>query len=501
MKKTKNNRKRKKIEKPSKKSRKIKKKVFLIIGILLFWTFLVGVYHYNKPLPSGTSIEGEIYYVSDEDIDFLYDLTFFRAGEKVTEQEIFDKVFEMVDGAEKFILIDMFLFNSDYSENIRFKELATILKNKLIRKKELNPNIKINFITDEINNFYGSYVSDEIQELQDKGINVVITDMTKMRDSNPLYSSFWRTYLQWFGTKGKGWIKHPLGNAKQKITFRSLLKVFNAKANHRKIIIADKGDKIVSLVTSANPHEASSRHSNIAIYIEKEIWKDILVSEQAVAEFSDKEIEKPNFDFISEFKQEGDIQVQLLTEGKIRKNLIQEIDNTVSGESIDIIMFYLSERNVISSLINAAERGVEIRLILDPNKDAFAREKNGIPNRQVANDLIKESKGKIKILWYKTQGEQCHSKIIIIRKKNKTIIFLGSANLTKRNIKDFNLETDVRISCSSDKKITQEISAFFERIWNNENGTYVLPYKSFEENSFLKDLQYRFQETTGISTF
>ena len=34
--------------------------------------------------------------------------------------------------------------------------------------------------------------------------------------------------------------------------------------------------------------------------------------------------------------------------------------------------------------------------ILDPNKDAFAREKSGVPNRPVAYELVKKSKGKIK---------------------------------------------------------------------------------------------------------
>ncbi len=39
-------------------------------------------------------------------------------------------------------------------------------------------------------------------------------------------------------------------------------------------------------------------------------------------------------------------------------------------------MFYLADRQVIKGLLKAAWRGVDIRLILDANKDAFGLEKN-----------------------------------------------------------------------------------------------------------------------------
>ena len=38
-------------------------------------------------------------------------------------------------------------------------------------------------------------------------------------------------------------------------------------------------------------------------------------------------------------------------------------------------MFYLSERKIVKGLIAAHERGVKLRILLDPNKDAFGREK------------------------------------------------------------------------------------------------------------------------------
>ncbi len=55
----------------------------------------------------------------------------------------------------------------------------------------------------------------------------------------------------------------------------------------------------------------------------------------------------------------------------------------------DLVMFYLSERQIIKSLLAAHRRGVKMRVLLDANKDAFGLEKNGVPNRPVAADYIR----------------------------------------------------------------------------------------------------------------
>lgn len=474
-------------------------KVILIILILYVFVFLFNII---KPLPEGISIEGTIYNISDEDIEFLYDLTYLNeSGDKVLEQEIFKNVFSLIDNATKFIVIDMFLFNTDYTEKEPYVKLTTIIKDKLIEKKKAYPNIQIYFTTDEINNFYGSYTSDEILTLRENGINVIITDLTKLRDSNPIYSAFWRIFFRPFGTSGNGNFKHLLGNENKKVTLRSILKLINTKANHRKVIVADNNNNIYSIITSANPHEASSAHSNIAFLIKEDIWRDLIKAEQAVADFSEGKVSLRDTSFVSVEDGLKNIEVQLLTEGKIRSNLINDIDYTFKGESIDIAMFYLSDRKIINSILKASKRGVNIRLILDPNKDAFAREKNGIPNRQVAYELVEKSNDKIKIRWYNTKGEQFHTKLIIIRKQNKTIIYLGSANLTKRNIGNLNLEADVKISSPNDKKIVNEINLYFKRIWENENGNYTTPFEEYQDTSLFKYYLYRLQEFSGFSSF
>ena len=51
------------------------------------------------------------------------------------------------------------------------------------------------------------------------------------------------------------------------MSLRSYLEMLNFKANHRKVFVADSADGPVTIVSSANPHDASSAHSNVALLI------------------------------------------------------------------------------------------------------------------------------------------------------------------------------------------------------------------------------------------
>ena len=93
--------------------------------------------------------------------------------------------------------------------------------------------------------------------------------------------------------------------------------------------------------------------------------------------------------------------MRVLTEGAIYEAVLKLINTAKPKEHLDLSMFYLSERKIIKALKSAQERGVIVRVLLDPNKDAFGRQKNGIPNRQVAS----EHAVGIPIRWCDTHGE------------------------------------------------------------------------------------------------
>jgi hypothetical protein len=457
--------------------------------VLLLWC--AGMWRgVSRALPPGVSTAGP---PRDADIEFLVDVTYQRAGAPIHEQSIFQRVFEMIDEADRFIVVDMFLFDGQHGGDREYVALSSLLADRLLARKATVRNLAVTFLTDEINNFYGAYQSDLIGRLEAGGVQVVITDLTKLRDSNPAYSSIWRTVLRWFGTAGPGLVPHPLSSTGQRVTVRSYLKMLNFKANHRKLIVTNKA----CLVASANPHDASSFHSNVAFASRGTLCTDILESERAVAAFSGATILAPVIDDVSEYG--GTSTAQLVTEGEIRRHLLDAVNATGVDDSIDVAMFYLSERRVIEALDRAAQRGVRVRLMLDPNKDAFGREKGGVPNRQVARELRRSTDNGIWVRWFDTHGEQFHTKLVRVATQAGTTIIGGSANLTRRNVSDYNLEADLVIV--PDSALDATVADYFDRLWTNRDGQFTVDYSVYDDPSLLKRWQYRFQEFTGLSSF
>src|SRR5699024_9385095 len=101
-----------------------------------------------------------------------------------------------------------------------------------------------------------------------------------------------------------------------------------------------------------------------------------------------------NTQLFSEFKDQiqseettGQYKVKFMTEGKIKENILNMINNAENDQRLSLGLFYLSYRDVIAALKEALDRGVEMRINLDINKDGFSNEKNGVPNNPVANEL------------------------------------------------------------------------------------------------------------------
>lgn len=452
-------------------------------------------------------MEGQKYSVPKQSVIFLADRTFLNEdGKRQSNQQIFDEIIRMIQNARQYILLDMFLYNDfqgDPPENIR--ALAGDLTQALIAKKKQNPDIAITVISDPLNTVYGGAPSPYFEQLRRHDIPVIITDLTKLRDSNPMYAAIWRTFFQWFGnTATEGFMPHPFSANGRNVTIRSWLALLNFKANHRKLIVADETQpdgtaKMATLITSANPHDGSSAHSNVAIKVNDKVWRDTIKSEKAIAGFSGASIPSAPDKVADE---DGKTTVRLLTEGAIRKRIIELIDSTKASDSLDMAMFYLSERSIVKALLRAAMRDVAIRVVLDPNKDAFGHTKNGVPNRPVAHELVQKSGNKIKLRWCDTHGEQCHTKLLLFRIGEQQIMTAGSANLTRRNIGDYNLETNILISADNEIPAITAARKYFYEIWSNKNGrTYTADYSRYSGASSFKTFLYRVQEATGLSSF
>ena len=469
-----------------------------LLFFLLICVFLVACW-YSGPdsAPPGTDYEGQFRPV--ENLRFLYDKSYVNEhGKRVSEHEIFDQVFALIGQSTRFVLLDMFLFNDFKGRQTELpRPLSKELTQALLQQKAAFPHCEIILITDPINTVYGAKPSPYLERLQDAGITVVMSDLQKLPDSNTLYSPLWRTFFS--SNKGVPELSVPNPFDQGKVPLASMLSLINFKANHRKVVIGANDQSITAIVGSANPHDGSGAHENLALRFSGQAVLDLLDTERSVLRFSgseDVKFQPENYRFV----ETSDMAIRVITESAIKKAILRAINASASGDTIDMAMFYLSERTIIQALSSAQARGVAVRLLLDPNKDAFGREKNGIPNRQVAHELVKQG---VSVRWCLTQGEQCHSKLLMLRCNDgsrRTI--MGSANFTRRNIDGFNLETNIELRSKNDHPAITGLATHFENRWQSRDEQKTsLPYSAFNDSSRFKYWQYRLMEASGLSTF
>ena len=529
--------------------RKNSMKKYLITGIM---SFMVSCSTIKTP-PLGINYESPIR--ETENAEFHYDLTYLdKDGNIQYDRNLWDATYKVIDNAKDYLIVEMFLFNDLYNKDKEhFPEFAKEYTERLVKKQKENPNLKVYILADENNNFYGAFEHPFITSMKNAGINVIIVDIFKLKDTFPWYSPFWRTFIKPMGNpQNKGWITNFYGDMWPKLTIRNLLRALNVKADHKKVFLNEK--EVV--VSSANIHDPSYFHENIAIYTDGPIVKDVLHNLQLVAKFSDSEINVDGSDrrmenimnsgsndktetdektLNSENQKENNVKqinneeneqnvkektsinseknsitdteghtykIQYLTEGAIGKHLDEDIDSLKAGDELLMGMYFLADKGVIDRLIKAANRGVKIRIIFDRSRDAFGMSTNGLPNKPVSKKLKKKTKGKIEIKWYFTNNEQYHTKITLMKKTDGNVIInAGSANLIKKNIRGYIMDANFRILTTQNSKISKDIYEYFDRLWENKDGLFTLNFDDEPTTGGFSDFMYKILDATQLGSF
>ncbi|MEN7974052.1 MAG: phospholipase, partial [Verrucomicrobiota bacterium] len=329
---------------------------FLIAMTILSLAMIMFSGCSRKPESMGLAYSGE---TRAENVRLLFDETWIDAdGKRHVAQEIFESVFEMIVEAEQFILLDFFLVNDFmFKPGVGMCPLSQELTDRLLAKRAANPEVEIVFITDPVNTVYGSIESPHFTALEAAGVQVVWTDLNRLRDSNPVISKPWRLLVKPWGVGSGNALDNPMGEGR--ISMRSLLKLLNFKANHRKVVITEKS----LLVTSANPHSASSAHWNVALRVDGAGMAMACESESAILQMSGAE--KVGLDRRASRnpgKEGGRLgdpslpRLALLTERKIKDKVLDLLESAEPGARIDLSMFYFSDRNVLKAFIKAKKR-------------------------------------------------------------------------------------------------------------------------------------------------
>ena len=81
---------------------------------------------------------------------------------------------------------------------------------------------------------------------------------------------------------------------------------------------------------------------------------------------------------------------------------------------------------------------------------------------------------------------------------------LGSANLTRRNLGDYNLEANVAVEVPAASKLGTQVTEYFETLWHNRAavGTeYTADFEVYADPAQLRYWAYRIMEGAGLATF
>jgi len=436
------------------------------------------------------------------DLQVLTDLTWHDAsGERHTEQSIFAAGLAMIGAARRLILADQFLYNPwRGAASGDFLPLCRAFTDALIAQRRRHPELRAILITDPVNTAYGAEWPAHFEQLRGAGVEIVLTPLKALADSNPAWSWLWRGVLRHLALDDHGRLPHPFDTGE--VRLGTYLRLLHFKANHRKTLITDVEGRWTGLISSSNPHDASCWHHNLALRFDGPAVADLVATENAVLAVAGHEpVVLPALSAPGS-RPDGDapLRVAVLTEAAIRDRVLVELGALGPGDTAALAMFYLSHRAIIRALIAAHRRGAAVRILLDANHDAFGRRKDGVPNRQVAWELHRSG---MPVRWINTHGEQAHGKWLLLRRCDGSgVLVSGSGNFTRRNLDGFNLETDLLVTGPGDQPVFGAVGGLFERLWTNAGGVvFSLPYGAFAEPWPLKYLRYRFMERSGWSTF
>src|SRR5690606_24976921 len=125
-------------------------------------------------------------------------------------------------------------------------------------------------------------------------------------------------------------------------------------------------------------------------------------------------------------REDGDCLLTPLMGSRIKAAAMRDIGSAAAGDELWVLMLFLAERDIVEALVAAARRGVRVRLILDANRISFGSKKGGFPNQFIAAEM--QHRADIEIRWGNLRLEEFHCKMMVIRKRDRCVFHIGSAN-------------------------------------------------------------------------
>jgi hypothetical protein len=421
----------------------------VLLAALLAWLSLV-CWNSAKPLPPGTHIASQTSRLSESDVDFV-------SGSPGHEAAVAREM-SAIDHAEQLIVLDRSPVTGELSQH-------------LLARKRMRPNLQIVLVTDPGNEAFGGTPSRTLTSLEEAGVIVARVRLDRLRDSNPLYSGLWRLIF--------GWWSDPFDETPDPISLPTWARMQNSKADQRQLVIADDGSGGWSAVIGAAGASAS-------LILRGSLARAMIAGELEIAAWSTDDDRLPVGPPV-DGRAVGSIDARFLTEGSIETALLDAIGAAGGGDELSIAVQNLGDRRLIAAALGAADRGAHLRVVLNRNR---------IPNQAVAGELLRGGGGRIEVRWCPRNAEARLPRLLVLHHRDDLWMNLGSANFTRRNLGDLNLESSVELRMPARAAPERAVTDYFAGIWSNAAAD-----ADFAEESPMAYWRYRIAEATGLSTF
>ena len=369
-----------------------------------------------------------------------------RNGAPLVEQQIEGELFGMVSRARQFIILDTGLFGDLPAAGPHASKLRTALPiakglvDTLLRAKAQHPDLAILILTDP-STLQMDGVQTLLERTETSGVEVLPVDVARLRAPDPVFRSFWDLCCRWWSSaSGTAAWPNPLEVGPPDVSMQLWGELRAYQRSHRQVLIADDGVAgLDALVFSRPLHAEAGIHSATALKISGAALEPLIESEFVLAQFSGwsdggamqaraQRLLEPQRHLL--LPESGDAaRARVLTEGAIGAALVARIDAATRADRVEIAAMFLSQRELVRALLDAARRGANVRLLLDPDKDGYGYDHSGLPNRQVASELISTSDGAIRVRWYRTHGERVQPRICAHPKQHSSLAHGGDGNV------------------------------------------------------------------------
>ncbi|HWW21641.1 MAG TPA: phospholipase D-like domain-containing protein [Steroidobacteraceae bacterium] len=492
----------------------------IALTLLVAW---IGstLWHSDRRLPPGIHIGGSWENMPVSQIRFLRDLSAADAsGAPLSERQIDAELQRMIEGAREIIVIDAGLFGDLPAAGPKAPRLrvaptvAAALTDTLLKAKQDQPALQVLMLVDPASSELSS-ASGPIDRLRAAGIDLVPVATGRLRSPNAAFVAFWQLCCGWWSHgKGAGSWPNPIGVGPPGVAMGLWGRIPPYQRAHRQLIVADDGNGNLDGMIFSRPLNAEAAlHSATALRVSGPALDATLESEFAVAQFSgwfgggamqaraQRMLERQRQSSSGPPPPET-ARARVVSESMIGESVVSLIDATGRHDSIEVAALYLCERDLVRALLDAARRGVAVRLLLDPDKDGYGYDRSGLPNRVVASELVASSDGAVRVRWYRTHGEQFSAGVVLIRSSRRSLLAVGTADLSRRDLDDYNLAADFIVEVAPGSAPASDALNWFDTLWFNR-ASGGIEYSSdadvYADASQLRYWQYRLLEATGAA--